>query len=493
MKTIYLIYTANNEFNPHFPESSLSLAGPLQQNGYDVKIIDLSFAKQSEWNFQDPLFFGITIFSGKSIDRAVELAQYVRQKYATVPIVWGGPHAQMVPEETAQHPLVTAVCYGEGEDTIVQIAKQLTDDIWNPALIQGLVYKDGDNNVIKTPMPPIVDYNTLPPHPYELLDSQKNLTTQDKIHYQSSRGCPFHCTFCATTTRGAWRPKTAETVLAQIDRIVQLFDPAELSFTDANFFVNERRARTICEKFIESNYRFQWGAFCRCDFILKMDDEFLDLLKKSRCSQLNIGGESGSDIVLAKYNKLITRREIVQTVDKLEKAGIRAELSFIAGSPVESEHDFKQTLSLIRTLRERKMASVNGLFPYEAQPNSPLGKETIEQWKVPVPTDLDGWAANPMSKIRKECYPWLNDQQYNKMLLYHLIVSYFFVYRRLLSMRPKSTGIRWAWPLVKPAFQIVHATVINPSIFLRWNLGFIFFPYEWKMFQFLRDKVLRIK
>jgi anaerobic magnesium-protoporphyrin IX monomethyl ester cyclase len=493
MKTVYLIYSANNELNPHFPESSLSLAGPLKKNGYNVKIIDLAFTTKAEWNFQDPLFFGITIFSGKSIDRSLECARHIRVQYPDVPIIWGGPHCQMVPEETARHPMVTAVCYGEGENTVVQIADQLAQGNWNPARINGIAYKDSNNNIRTTTPPPLVDYDALPPHPYELLDSRKHLTTQNKVHYQSSRGCPFNCTFCATTTRGAWRPKTAETVLSQIERIIKLYNPAEISFTDANFFVNEKRARLICEKFIENKFSFKWFAFCRCDMILKMDFEFLQLLKRSGCSQMNIGGESGSDQVLDLYKKLITRDEIVQTVDKLEKAEIQAELSFIAGSPVESENDFKQTLSLIHLLRKRKVVSVNGLYPYEAQPNSPLGKETIEKWKLPIPTDLDGWAMNPMAKIRRECYPWLNDRQYNKILLYHLIVSYFWLYGRLSAMRSKTGGLLWKWRIVIPAFYIINALIISPSIFLRWNLGFDLFPVEWKMYQLIREKVFRIK
>lgn len=493
MKTIHLIYAANNKVVPHFPESSLGLAGVLTEAGYKVKITDAAITPRSEWKWDDPLFFGITVYSNSSIALALSIASELRRKYPGVPIIWGGPHAQTVPEQTAKDRYVDAVCYDEGEAAVLDIASQLTTGEWDPSKIKGLCYRGADGEVVTAPAQELIDVNSIPHHPYRLLDMPRYFVSRHKAYYQSSRGCPFSCTFCARTQQRRWRPKSAEVVLEQLDRMIRELAPSEIYFSDANFFVDLRRVRSICEGMLQKGFNVTWSAFCRCDSILRMDEEFLQLLTAAGCRQLDIGGESGSDVMLKNFSKGITRKEILESVRKLSNAGIRPELSFVVGAPMETDEDFRETASLIDDLRENyPLASINGVFHYQPYPNSRLGEETIEKYSLPVPADLEGWSKHPVSEPRREYFPWLTDRKYRRMLLAGSIASYIFLYGKLFdSAEGEAVHRSLKWRTFKAIMKVAHALFIRWSIRLRWNLHHDAFPIEWEAYAYLRNKIFK--
>lgn len=493
MKTIHLICAANNRIVPHFPESSLSLAGVLTQAGYKVKITDAELTPRSKWKWEDPLFFGITVYSNSSIGLALSIAHDLRQKYPTVPLVWGGPHAQMVPEQTASHYLVDAACYDEGEIVITAIADQLTAGEWDPSQINGLCFRAEGGRIVSTPPQELIDVNSIPYHPYHLLDLSLYFLSQQKAYYQSSRGCPFSCTFCARTQQRRWRPKSPEIVLSHLGKMIRELAPNEVYFSDANFFVDIERAVTICEGMVSKGFNISWSAFCRCDTIMRMDEEFLRLLKRAGCRQLDIGGESGSDAMLKSFSKGITRDTILESVRKLCGVGIKPELSFIAGAPNETEDDFKQTLSLVDTIYSKyPLASINGIFHYQPYPNSSLGETTIKEWNLPIPSDLESWNTYPIAESRREYFPWLSNKQYRRMMLIGNIASYKFLYGRLIES-PESDALNRSlkWRLLKTSLNIMHKLFVRWIIYFRWNLMCDILPIEWNLYSYLRNKIIK--
>lgn len=491
MKTVYLIYACNNPLAPHFPESSLSLAGMLLKEGFKVRITDTTITPKNEWSFEDPLFFGFTVYSNAGIGSALNLAKDLRDRFPGTPLLWGGPHAQMVPEQTAEHPYVDAVCVDEGEFVIRDVAHMIAEGRWNPEEIRGLVYKDKNGMVVRTPSQELIDLDTIPYHPYELLDLKGYFVSTIKGYYQSSRGCPHSCTFCAKTQQRRWRPKSPGIVVDHVERMVKEFGIRELYFSDANFFVDLRRVRSICNCLLEKNINIRWSAFCRCDTIMRMDEAFLNLLKSSGCTQLDIGGESGSDYVLKEFSKGISRADIIASVDKLSRAGIRPELSFVIGAPMEKDQDFKQTISLVTTIRDKyPTASINGIFQFQPYPNSTLGDRTIREWRLPIPENLEEWQKHPINLPRRSYFPWLDHQRYSRMITTSYIASYLFYYDRLFtSVEGRLLHKSYGWLVFKGMLKVAHNLVIRHLIRLRWNLGFMKFPLEWRLFGLIRDRV----
>jgi radical SAM superfamily enzyme YgiQ (UPF0313 family) len=458
-----------------------------------VAITDTAVTPRPEWRFDDPLFFGLTIYSNESIADALSLARELRERYPGVPLVWGGPHAQMVPEQTASHPLVDAVCYDEGEQSVVEIAEQISHGAWDPAGIRGLAFRDEEGRVRRTQPAPLMSGDDLPYPPYDLLDLGRYFVARQKSYYQSSRGCPFSCTFCADVQQRRWRARSPEVVLDHLARMVRELGSHEIYFSDANFFVDLRRARRICEGMLERGLHLRWSAFCRVDTVLRMDADFLRVLSRAGCHQLDIGGESGSDEVLRAFSKGVTSEMILQAVDQLAAVPIKPELSFIGGAPAESEEDFAKTLSLIDTIRHRHpVATVNGIFPYQPYPNSKLGAEAIARWELPVPRDLEGWSRYPVVMPRRECFPWLSDRHYRRMLVASYVASYRFLYGRVFDS-PESRALDsslW-WRTVKLLLGGVHNLFVRWSIYLRWDRRCDLFPLEWKLFAAVRNAFIR--
>ena len=121
MKQIYLVYTSNNPLVPHFPETVLYLAGALRDNGFTSTIFDLDVMPESELKMTNPLFIGISIYTNESILKGLTYAKKIRQIFPDTKLVWGGPHAQLAPEETARHQLVDVLCYDEGKRSLLKL------------------------------------------------------------------------------------------------------------------------------------------------------------------------------------------------------------------------------------------------------------------------------------------------------------------------------------------------------------------------------------
>jgi radical SAM superfamily enzyme YgiQ (UPF0313 family) len=177
----------------------------------------------------------------------------------------------------------------------------------------------------------------------------------------------------------------------------------------------------------------------------------------------------------------------------LSEVGIRPELSFIAGAPMETDEDFKQTISLINIVRDKyPNATINGVFHYQPYPNSRLGESTIREWSLPLPADLEGWGKYPVTEPRREYFPWLTDRKYSKILLTGQIASYLFLYGRVLNS-PESEAMQksFKWRSLVFLLKAAHVLFVRWSIYLRWNRQWDIFPVEWQIFGYLRNKILK--
>ncbi len=117
----------------------------------------------------------------------------------------------------------------------------------------------------------------------------------------------------------------------------------------------------------------------------------------------------------------------------------------------------------------------------------------IEKWKLPVPTDLEGWARHPITISRREYFPWLNDAEYARMITRVSIVSYRFLYGRLMASAETSALTRsLKFRLARALIVFLHTVAVKPLIKLRIDLGVYSFPVEWAIYRALRDRVVKM-
>ena len=167
------------------------------------------------------------------------------------PLVWGGVHPTLLPEQTASNDFVDIVVRGEGELIIKDLANALTEN--RPIeVVAGITY--AINGTIKSnPDGQIIDLDAIPiALPYELLQMDRYPSFKSgRFHIQTSRGCPHRCGFCYNSifNKNRWRGKAAKRVLDEIEYIlkkyphIKIIDPI-----DDNVFVDELRVEEICHR-----------------------------------------------------------------------------------------------------------------------------------------------------------------------------------------------------------------------------------------------------
>src|SRR5262245_60361094 len=165
-------YMDSMRSKPALPLSLLHAASLVWERN-EVVIIDQRV--QSDWRdrlrhamSERPLLLGITCYTGPMVRRALEAAALARSIDPDVPILWGGVHVGLLPEQSLRHPLVDMVARGEGEETLAQLVGVLRagGDLGE---VQGLSFMDGDRYVMN-PAPRFIDVTAAPEIPYHLVD-----------------------------------------------------------------------------------------------------------------------------------------------------------------------------------------------------------------------------------------------------------------------------------------------------------------------------------
>jgi radical SAM superfamily enzyme YgiQ (UPF0313 family) len=251
----------------------------------------------------------ISSFTAQVLE-AYELADRYRAR--GVPVVLGGLHATTVPAEAAKH--CDSVVIGEGEACWAAVL----DDAERGSL-RPIYRARGDFDLARAPMPA-----------FELLDISK----YNRLTVQATRGCPWRCEFCASSIllTPRYKHKPVKRVLAEIDRIRELWRRPFLEFADDNAFVDKRYWKQLLRQLRTRNVRW----FAETDLSVHEDPELLKLMRQSGCAEVLIGLESPNEPGLAGIElrtdwKRKRWPEYRRAVERIQAAGIRVNGCFVLG------------------------------------------------------------------------------------------------------------------------------------------------------------------
>ncbi len=199
---------------------------------------------------------------------AYRLADHYRAR--GVPVVMGGLHVSVLPEEARAHGATAVV--GEGELSWPRVVED-----WRRGRLEP-EYRPPDGASF--------DLASAPVPRYELLD----VARYNRLTVTTSRGCPHHCEFCASSILLAprYRVKPVERILAEVRRIKELWPDPFIEFADDNSFVDRAHARELLTALRGEGVRW----FTEADVSIAQDPELLDLMRESGCRQVLIGLES---------------------------------------------------------------------------------------------------------------------------------------------------------------------------------------------------------
>jgi anaerobic magnesium-protoporphyrin IX monomethyl ester cyclase len=440
--------------------SLLSLASPLRQEGFQISIIDGAI----EPNFLDRLrseipnacCFGLSLLTGPMIRPAIEASRLVRRLHPNLPIVYGGWHPTLLPEQTLQADYVDVVVRGQGEATFTE----LSDCLYSRKSlvgVAGISYKVG-SRMIHNPARPIIPLNALPMPAYDLVNTNAYQIACGvrKTVYASSVGCPYSCNYCTDTVfyQRRFNALSPERVVREVTDLVSRYALEEVSFLDSNFPVDVRRAIVIARGFIESGVKFRWTFQASTDLLCRRSDEEVRLLSSSGATHIGFGTESGSEEVLRLMNKPHQHiRDMHETARKCHQANIRVTFNLILGYPGESEGHRLETL--------RIMEEISRLYPnvsfspnvFTAYPGIPIWNQ-MKELGLKEPQSLEEWAEVSLGRNR---LPWFQGREFQRA---KRMMSYFIVNHQLRKDTQKfasQTGKQLASAFIAPlAWRLRH-------------------------------------
>ena len=328
------------------PMSLLAIAAPLDKAGYQVRIVDASVDADYENKIKsfapNTICLGITSFTGYQIYGGLAISKSLKSTYPQIPIIWGGYHPTILPEQTVANEYVDIVVRGQGEKTFFELVKALDEGL-SLDNVSGITFKK-NGVIINNPDRVIENINNFPCTPYHLIDVEKYIFDSigtRTIGYRTSQGCPYSCKFCAEpmVTKGEWSGLYATRVADEIEYLVKKYNVNAVLIFDPNFFVDKERVRDICKGIINKRLNIRLGNLNgRAEQLLKFDDQIWRLLKQAGCTDIMIGAESGSEEILRHINKGASVEDTIEVKRLLSKYDITVYISLIFGLPSDDEH-----------------------------------------------------------------------------------------------------------------------------------------------------------
>lgn len=400
----------------NMPVAYLVLSGFLEKHGIPCRIIDTRAEDYRSYDYSNALFLGMTALTGAMIGNGLDIADHVRKQNPDLPIIWGGPHPSSLPAETLEHPLVDAVCIGEGEPVVLPLAQALLEG----KSIDGIPGLLTSTSSLKRAA--WMDLNEIPPLPYEKLKLER-YQNGSFFEFATSRGCPHRCVFCYNlafnrdpdTGNPSYRFQSAEHAVEQLEIVCKKHKMQMAGFVDDNLFGRRQRPLEIAQGIIKKGLDFRWFANCVASYFRGFDDAYMRALKDAGCFRLDIGGESGSPDILNMVGKGTRPSDLLNSAKKCHKVGIVPSYSFIIGWPDETDEDLEMTLSVIDQLaREVPCVWINGVYVITPFPGTPYLDIAVEGGFVP-PGSLQGWADQKFAVETEKYIPWHSRQKRDRL------------------------------------------------------------------------------
>lgn len=370
------------------PLSLLHIAQPLLEEGLEVEILDQRlerdfFSRLEQRILDDLICVGISCITGPAILQVIRICKFIRAR-TNVPIVLGGTHATLLPEQTLEPPFIDFIVIGRGESAFLNLVKALQTD--QPvAGLEQTGYKEKGKIVVNRGFAPEIAVKNIP---YHILS---RYAVPSNVPIVTSWGCPYNCSFCVEKVlHPKYREMAVEDVMLMVQGALEL-KPQFINFIDDNFLVNRKRTIELFQRCRERDFHFQAVCTGRVDEVLRLDDDAVGFMKQSGMVGIFFGIESGSPRILKLVNKRITPDMVLRLNLRMKQEGIIPHYSFMAGFPTETNEDREETFRLMDRLKEENpQAAVWKINNYTPYPGTEL-YELAVQCGFDPPGSFEEW------------------------------------------------------------------------------------------------------
>ena len=281
----------------------------------------------------------------------LEITEILKMVNPNIIIILGGPEVSYNAEDILNdNSHIDYIIYGEGEETL----KQLLLSIKNKSdikLVEGVVYRDGQNIYTNSPRVLIENLDSIPSPFDDDIESFRN-----KIAYfESSRGCPFNCQFCLSSTIKGVRFFSLERAKSDLKKLIDI-GVSQVKFVDRTFNAKKGYAMEIMNLIVEQNtkginFHFEVTAHL-------VDDEMLDFLEniKEGLFQFEVGVQSTNPDTLKAIDRTTDFKKLSYVINRINSFNnIHLHLDLIAGLPYEGYESFRKSFNDVYNLNPHKL------------------------------------------------------------------------------------------------------------------------------------------
>jgi len=401
--------------NVYPPLGLCYIATSLERAGHDVDILDMNSEKVSDKALVKHVLGANIVGIGGLIteyDEVVRLTKVIKSivyggRPLDMPIILGGPLATTHSEELLVASGADVAVIGEGEQTIVELVKAIKQGS-SKELIKGIVYRDGDRVVAHPPREPETNLDSIPHPARYLLDMGRYSTHHFKTFgikvpkmksttMITSRGCPYHCSFCDRNTAGQkWRARSPEDIVSEMSELREDYDIRGFVFNDDTFVVSKKRVLDFCSLLNRELPDAVWYCNGRVNL---MDEEMIQAMAKSGCAGIAYGIESGSQAILDSVHKQITLEQVERITTLTKRAGIHVTGYFMLGILGDTRQTIQETLDFA----EKLDLDFYGFGITSPIPGTEMYAEAVKRGLVDKDKRLEDWSFHAQMNLTEDC------------------------------------------------------------------------------------------
>ena len=357
----------------------LLLAAKAREIGYDPQIIESDlegFSPQTVAQMVldiNPKFVGITLFTVGVFNASI-IAKIIKEKNPNIVVLVGGPHISSMGYETMNRfsEFDVSVVH-EGELILENLLRNLESGE-SLSSVNGIMYRDEKGVIKRTPPPPSIEdldvlpmpaWDLLPNFPEGYLPAIYDYPRAPVATYSASRGCPFLCEFCDTSTFGGQiRYNSPQRVYDVMKHLSEVYGVKHLQFVDDLFVAHNGRVAEFSRLLIANKIDMTWSCTARVNTV---KPDTLALMKEAGCWEISFGLESGSDWLLDEMKKSQRVETAVQAVNWTHDAGIRVKGLLMLGYPGETQKTIDETKEFVKSIPLTTM-NLSKFTPYPGSP-----------------------------------------------------------------------------------------------------------------------------
>lgn len=392
------------------PINLMYVAQSLADSGYDPSILDsfaLNLPSEKILDYikrKDPEIVGIPLYSSDLSDMYV-LTKKIKEQDPERKIFFAGHHATALHKEVMeQFPAVDYLVRGEGEFSAIKLidAIERGSDL---SKIRGISFRKSGKAVHNEDETVITDLDKVPIPSRRFINKKlyySKMSKRDKVDVIiTSRGCPYKCTYCAKLTDDfrAYRERSISNVIEEMQQI-QANGINGLEIYDEIFTIKKKRAIDIAKEMRKEKLDFEFRIRTR---VTHIDDSLLKELKKSGCSTISYGVESGNQQILDNIMKETTLAKIEEAFMKTEKNSINILGFFMIGNRGETPETIRQTIDFAKKLNPL-FATFGVLHPYPATADYIEAKENKTLQGEYAPFKQLPWIKLPWTSDIRQLY-----------------------------------------------------------------------------------------